>query len=101
MQRLPLSLLSDGEDPPVAPLQAHLLRAVPGDHVAGHELAAHRELPAVSPGDLRRKRPQPAGSPVGQQPAVGADTGGGGGGGGGGRGGWWTERRSCGGEDGD
>lgn len=85
MQRLPLSLLAHGQDPPGAPLQAHLLPAVPGDHVTGQGRAAHRGLPFVSQGDLHRTRPQPARSTVGQQHAVGADTRGGGGGGG------WTD----------
>lgn len=74
VQRLPLALLAVGQDPPGAPLQTHLLRPVPGDHVAGQERAAHCGLPFVSPSDLRGPRPQSAGSPVGEQQAVGADT---------------------------
>lgn len=74
MQRLPAALLPDRQDPPGAPLQTHLLRPVPGDHLAGRGWAAHHGLPIVSTGDLHRPRPQLARSSVGRQQAVGADT---------------------------
>lgn len=101
MQRLPPAVLPHGPDTPAAPLQAHLLRTVPGDDIPAEERAPGRVLPAVPPGHLYRAGAQPAGGPVGRPGAVGADTRGRSGGRGGeGGGGGWTETKSDSAEDG-
>lgn len=98
VQRLLPALLEDGQDPPDAPLQTHLLWPVLRDHVTGQERPADRGLPLVSQSDVHWPWPQLAGSTVGQQQALGPDTRGCGQRGWGGRGGR-TEAGSWGRED--
>lgn len=79
MQCVPPGLHALRADSPAAPLQTHLLPAVPGDHVPGTGQHPHSGLPALPPPYLHWPQPRPAGGTVGGQQAVGADTRGGGG----------------------